>query len=90
MNRRSSKPLKSSRSLVAVAVAAVALMSAIAPAGAQSARRAEVKRLSALYSEATPGSPAQFRIREELDRVSAEDAVPASAAAFRLAEMQSR
>jgi hypothetical protein len=79
-----------SRSLAAVAVAAVALMSTVAPAGAQGARRAEVKRLSALYSEATPGSPAQFRIREELDRVRAEEAVPASAAAFRLAEMQSR
>ncbi len=71
-------------------MAAVALLSAIAPAGAQTARRAEVKRLTALYTEATPGSPAQFRIHEELDRLAAGEAAPPSAAAFRLAEMQSR
>ena len=33
--------------------------------------RAEVKRLTVLYTEATPGSPAQFRIHEELDRFAA-------------------
>jgi len=87
MNRKSSK---SSKSLAAVAVAAVALMSAIAPAGAQTARRTEVKRLTALYTEATPGSPAQFRIHEELDHLAARQAAPSSAAAFRLAEMNSR
>ena len=88
MNRKTSK---SSKSFAAVAVAAVALVSAIAPAGAQSVRRSEVKRLSALYSEATTGSPAQFRIHEELDRLTPGDgAARPSAAAFRLAEMQSR
>ena len=87
MYRKSSK---SSKSVAAVAVAAVALLCAIAPAGAQTARRAEVKRLTALYTEAAPGSPAQFRIHEELDRLAAGEAAPPSAAAFRLAEMQSR
>jgi hypothetical protein len=86
MYRKSSK---SSKSVAAVAVAAVALLCAIAPAGALTARRAEVQRLTALYTEAAPGSPAQFRIREELDHL-AGDAAPPSAAAFRLAEMQSR
>ena len=71
-------------------VAAVALLSAIAPASAQSARRVEVSRLNALYSAATSGSPAQFRIHEELDRLAGDAAPPPSAAAFRLAEMQSR
>ena len=81
---------KSSKSLAAVAVAAVALLSAIAPAGAEPARRAEIKRLTALYTEATPGSPAQFRIHEELDHLGGGEAAPSSAAAFRLAEMNSR
>jgi hypothetical protein len=93
MNRKSSrqsKSAKSCRSLAAVAVAAVALLSAIAPAGAETARRAEVKRLTALYTEATPGSPAQFRIHEELDHLAAGEAAPPTAAAFRLAEMKSR
>jgi len=89
MNHKSSRSSKSSKSFAAVAVAAVALMSAIAPAGAQTARRAEVKRLTALYSGATTGSPAQFRIHEELDRLGGAGAPP-SAAAFRLAEMQNR
>jgi hypothetical protein len=75
---------KSSKSITAIAVGAVMLASAIAPAGA------EVKRLTALYTEATPGSPAQFRIHEELDRFAAGEAAPPSAAAFRLAEMKSR
>ena len=90
MNRKSSRPSKSSKSLAAVAVATVALLAAIAPTGAQTVRRGEVKRLTALYTEATPGSPAQFRIHEELDRVASGEATPPSAAAFRLAEMQSR
>lgn len=81
---------KSSKSITAIAVGAVMLASAIAPAGAEPARRAEVKRLTALYTEATPGSPAQFRIHEELDRFAAGEAAPPSAAAFRLAEMKSR
>jgi hypothetical protein len=87
MNRKSSK---SSKSFAAVAVAAVALMSAVMPASAQTAHRSEVRRLTALYSEATSGSPAQFRIHEELERLAAAVAAPPSAAAFRLAEMQSR
>ena len=86
MYRKSSK---SSKSVAAVAVAAVALLCAIAPAGALTARRAEVQRLTALYTEAAPGSPAQFRIHEELDRLAGDAASP-SAAAFRLADMQSR
>ena len=102
MNRNSSKPSKSSKSrkpsksIAAVAVAAVATFCAVVPASAGTARGAEVKRLSALYAGATPGSPAQFRIHEELDRLAAEDvagsaaATPPSAADFRLAEMKDR
>jgi len=64
---------KLSKSACAAAVAVIALTTAIGPAGAQSrAHRAEVIRLTSLYAHATPGSAAQFRIHEELDRLAAE------------------
>ena len=80
---------KVSKSIIGVFAGAVMLTTA-APAGAASVRGGEVKRLTSLYAGAASGSPAQFRIHEELDRLAAEDAAPPSAAAFRLAEMQSR
>ena len=84
MNRKLSKPI------IGVFAGALMLTMAVAPAGAQSrAHRAEVSRLISLYTHAAPGSPAQFRLHEELDRFAA-TATPSSAAAFRLAEMQGR
>ncbi|HMK10017.1 MAG TPA: hypothetical protein VK461_00395 [Acidimicrobiales bacterium] len=83
------KPSSSfTKSMVGVVAGAVMLASAIAPAGAQSrAHRVEATRLASLYAHATPGSPAQFRIHEELEKLTVSNDSPA---AFRLAEMQSR
>ena len=81
---------KLSKSIIGAFAGALMLTMAVAPAGAQSrAHRAEVSRLTSLYAHAAPGSPAQFRLHEELDRVAGGEA-PSSAAAFRLAEMQGR
>lgn len=86
MNRKLTKSITG-----AILGAAMLTVTAVAPATAQSrAHRVEASRLTALYTSATPGSPARFRIHEELDRLAARDAAPPSAAAFRLAEEQSR
>ncbi len=82
---------KLSKSICGAIVGAALLTTAVAPAGAQRrAPHAEAARLSAMFTAATPGSPAQFRIHEELDRLIANDTAPPSAAAFRLAEERSR
>lgn len=87
MNLKSSS--HKNRNRVGVAFGIAVLLASITPASAQSrAVRAEVARLGSLYASATPGSPAQFRIHEELDKLHAMD-VP-SAADFRLAEEASR
>ena len=79
---------KLSKSIVGGIFGAAMFATAMAPAGAQSrAVRAEVARLGSLYAAATPGSPAQFRIHEELDKLQSQD-VP-SPADFRLAEESS-
>ena len=81
---------KLTKSIAGALLGAAMLTTAVGPASAQSrAHRAEASRLSALYTSARAGSPAQFRIHEELDRLTAQ-AGPPSAAAFRLAEEQSR
>ncbi len=86
MNRKLTKSIAGT-----IVGAAMLTATAVGPVAAQSrAHRAEASRLSALYTSAKPGSPAQFRIHEELDRLAARDAAPPSAAAFRLAEEQSR
>ena len=87
MNRKPSS--HKNRNRVAVVFGIAALLASATPAGAQSrAVRAEVARLGSLYTAATPGSPAQFRIHEELDKLHAMD-VP-SPADFRLAEERTR
>ena len=87
MNRKPSS--HKNRNRVGVAFGIAVLLASVTPASAQSrAVRAEVARLGSLYASATPGSPAQFRIHEELDKLHAMD-VP-SPADFRLAEEQSR
>lgn len=79
MNRKSSI----SAGIGAAFVSAAVLVSGIMPVAAQSrAVRAEVARLGSLYAAATPGSPAQFRIHEELDNLRGAD-VPSSPADFR-------
>ena len=86
MNRKLSKSITGT-----IVGAAMLTVTAVAPVAAQSrAHRAEASRLTALYASATPGSPAQFRIHEELDRLAARDTAPPSAAAFRLAEERNR
>ena len=82
---------KLTKSISGAVVGAAIFATAIAPASAQSrAHRAEASALQALYISATPGSPAQFRIHEELDRLAAEGNAPPSPAQFRLAEEQNR
>ena len=86
MNRKLTKSIAGT-----IVGAAMLTTAAVAPVAAQSrAHRAEAARLGALYSAATPGSPAQFRIHEALDRLAATNTGPPSAAAFRLAEERSR
>ena len=81
---------KLTKSIAGALLGAAMLTTTVGPASAQSrAHRAEASRLSALYTSARAGSPAQFRIHEELDRLTAQ-AGPPSAAAFRLAEERSR
>jgi hypothetical protein len=83
MNRKASS--HQNRNRIGIVFGIAVLLASATPAGAQSrAVRAEVARLGSLYTSATPGSPAQFRIHEELDKLHAMD-VP-SAADFRLAE----
>jgi hypothetical protein len=91
MNHNSSnrKPShRRNRTRVGVGFGIAVLVASIAPAGAQSrAVRAEVARLGSLYAAATPGSPAQFRIHEELDKLYVVDAdLPSSPADFRVFE----
>ena len=82
---------KLTKSISGAIVGAAIFTTAIAPASAQSrAHRAQAVVLQALYASATPGSPAQFRVHEEMDRLAAEDSAPPSPAQFRLAEEQSR
>jgi hypothetical protein len=88
MNRKPSS--HKNRNRVGVAFGIAVLVASITPAGAQSrAVRAEVARLGSLYASATPGSPAQFRIHEELDKLQAAD-LPSSPADFRAVDEATR
>jgi hypothetical protein len=78
------------RNRVGIAFGIAVLLASATPAGAQSrAVRAEVARLGSLYAAATPGSPAQFRIHEELDNLRSADA-PSSPADFRAVDEATR
>ena len=64
---------KLTKSIAGAFLGAAMLATAVGPASAQSrAHRAEASRLSAMYTSARAGSPAQFRIHEELDRLTAD------------------